>query len=405
MNFTESIITALNSLTANKLRSLLTMLGIIIGVAAVITMIAIGEGSQQAVMNRIQALGSNLLFVSPGSSRSGGSMVRTAGSSQTMTVDDVPAILESSPAILAAVPEVTRNAQVKYENRNWNSRVVGTVPDYETVRNFPVTLGRYFTHAEERAAAKVAIIGTAVAENLFLGDNPIDKVVRINGSAFQVIGILEPKGQSGWNNPDEQIIVPLKTAQFRLFGIDYLNQITVQVASQEVSDSAFYAIERTLRKKHKLRVDQDNDFSIRNQADLIATFQETQETFTFLLAGIAAVSLLVGGIGIMNIMIVSVTERTKEIGIRKAIGAQRRDIMWQFLIESVFLSVFGGILGILVGIGLSFSIATYGNLNTIISPQSIYVSFFFASFVGVSFGLYPAWKAATSNVIDALRYE
>ncbi len=405
MNFTESVLTALMALAANKLRSLLTMLGIIIGVAAVITMIAIGEGSQQAVMDRIQAMGSNLLFVSPGSSRSGGSFVRTSGTSQTMTLEDVTAIVESSPAIIAAVPEVSRTAQVKYENRNWNSRIVGTVPEYETVRNFPVTLGRYFTHAEERAAAKLALIGTAVAENLFVGDNPIGKTVRINGSAFQVIGILESKGQSGWNNPDEQIIVPLKTAQYRLFGIEYLNQITVQVADQNLSDSAFFAIERTLRKKHKLRVDQDNDFSIRNQADLISTFQETQETFTFLLAGIAAVSLLVGGIGIMNIMIVSVTERTKEIGIRKAIGARQRDIMWQFLIESVFMSVFGGILGILVGIGLSYSITAYGNLNTIISPQSIYVSFLFASFVGISFGLYPAWKAAMSNVIDALRYE
>ena len=405
MNFKESFFTALSALLANKLRSLLTMLGIIIGVAAVITMIAIGEGSQQAVMQRIQSLGSNLLFVSPGASRGGPGMVMQSGTSQRLRMEDVEAIERGSTALVALIPELNRQAQVKYENRNWNTRIVGTVPEYEHVRNFAAAYGRYFTHAEERSASKVAVIGANIVENLFPSGDPLGKSIRIQGSSFEVIGILEAKGQSGFNNPDDQVIVPLTTAQRRLFGIDFLSQITAQVLDPARSDTAFYDIERLLRKKHKLRPEQDNDFSIRNQADLIQTFQETQATFTFLLAGIAAVSLLVGGIGIMNIMIVSVTERTREIGIRKAIGARRRDVMTQFLIESVVMSVVGGMMGILVGISASYLITAYGNMNPIISPDSIIVSFAFASLVGIFFGLYPAWKAAQSNVIDALRYE
>lgn len=405
MNFRESFITALSALFANKLRSLLTMLGIIIGVAAVITMIAIGEGSQQAVMERIQSLGSNLLFISPGASRGGPGMVVQTGTSQRLRMEDVEAIADGTNSILALVPELNRQAQVKYQNRNWNTRIIGTVPEYEHVRNFAAIQGRYFTHAEEKAATKVAVIGFNVVESLFPNEDPLGKTIRIQGSSFEVIGILESKGQSGFNNPDDQIIVPLTTAQRRLFGVDFLSQVTAQVADAARSDTAFYAIEQILRKKHKLRPEQDNDFSIRNQADIIQTFQETQATFTFLLAGIAAVSLLVGGIGIMNIMIVSVTERTREIGIRKAIGARKRDVMTQFLIESIVMSVVGGIMGIVVGVGASILITEYGNMNPVISVNSILMSFLFASFVGIFFGLYPAWKAAQSNVIDALRYE
>ncbi len=405
MNFRESFLTALSALFANKLRALLTMLGIIIGVAAVITMIAIGEGSQQAVMERIQSLGSNLLFISPGASRGGPGMVVQTGTSQRLRMEDVEAISAGTTAIVALVPELNRQAQVKYENRNWNTRIVGTVPEYEHVRNFSTVSGRYFTHAEEKAAAKVAVLGFNLVESLFPNEDPVGKTIRIQGSSFEVIGVLESKGQSGFNNPDDQIIVPLTTAQRRLFGVDFLSQVTAQVLDPARSDTAFYDIERVLRKKHKLRPEQDNDFSIRNQADIIQTFQETQATFTFLLAGNAAVSLLVGGIGIMNIMIVSVTERTKEIGIRKAIGARRRDVLSQFLIESVVMSVVGGILGIVIGVVASVLISTYGNMNPVISLDSIVVSFVFASLVGIFFGLYPAWKAAQSNVIDALRYE
>ncbi len=405
MNFRESLLTALSALFANKLRALLTMLGIIIGVAAVITMIAIGEGAQKAVIERIQSLGSNLLFISPGAQRGGGMVVVQFGTSVRLKNSDAQAILARVEAVEAVVPEFSRNAQVKYGNRNWSARIVGTTPEYETVRNFGVVAGRYFTHSEERGVAKVCVLGYNVVENLFPDSDPLGKTIRIAGQSFEVIGILESKGQSGWQNPDDQIIIPLSTAQRRMFGVDYLSQITAKVLDDKLMYKAFLDIERILRREHKLREDQDNDFTIRNQADIITTFQETQQTFTFLLAGIAAVSLLVGGIGIMNIMIVSVTERTKEIGIRKAIGARRRDIMWQFLIESVVMSVVGGCIGIATGVVASYLITTYGNLTPLISINSIVVSFIFASLVGVFFGMYPAWKAAMANVIDALRYE
>ncbi len=405
MNFKESLLTALAALFANKLRALLTMLGIIIGVAAVITMIAIGEGSQQAVMQRIQSLGSNLIFISPGAFRGGGGVVVQFGTSVRLVNADAEAIAEQADGIEAVIPELSRNAQVKYENRNWQTRIVGTLPEYETVRNFPTISGRFFTNAEERASAKVAVIGATIVENLFEGADPVGLSFRIAGQSFTVVGVLETKGQSGFQNPDDQILVPLSTAQRRIFGVDYLSQITVKVPAAGQDEAAFFDIERILRRTHKLREDQDNDFTIRNQADLISTFQETQQTFTFLLAGIAAVSLLVGGIGIMNIMIVSVTERTKEIGIRKAIGARRRDILWQFLIESVVMSVLGGCIGIIMGVTAALLLSKYGNLTPVVSLNSITMSFLFASFVGIFFGIYPAWKAAMSNVIDALRYE
>ena len=405
MNLRESFLSALGALVANKLRSLLTMLGIIIGVAAVITMIAIGEGSQKAIIERIQALGSNLLFISPGAQRGGGAVVIQFGTSVRMKNSDAEAIAGKAEGIEAVVPELSRQAQLKYENRNWYSRVIGTTPEYEYARNVKAVIGRYFTHAEERGVAKVCLLGSTVVENLSVGGDMIGKSVRIAGQSFQVVGVLETKGQSGFQNSDDQVIIPLSSAQRRVFGVDYLSQITAKVRGDKMMDVAFYDIERVLRREHKLRQDQDNDFTIRNQADLISTFQDTQKTFTFLLAGIAAVSLLVGGIGIMNIMIVSVTERTREIGLRKAVGARKRDILSQFLIEAVVMSIAGGCVGIGAGVLASYIITTYGNLSSIISYNSILLSFTFAALVGVFFGMYPAWKAAQSNVIDALRYE
>ena len=405
MNLRESFLSALGALVANKLRSLLTMLGIIIGVAAVITMIAIGEGSQKAIIERIQALGSNLLFISPGAQRGGGAVVIQFGTSVRMKDSDAEAIAGKAEGIEAVVPELSRQAQLKFENRNWYSRVIGTTPEYEYARNVKAVIGRYFTHAEERGVAKVCLLGSTVVENLSVGGDMIGKSVRIAGQSFQVVGVLETKGQSGFQNSDDQVIIPLSSAQRRVFGVDYLSQITAKVRGDKMMDVAFYDIERVLRREHKLRQDQDNDFTIRNQADLISTFQDTQKTFTFLLAGIAAVSLLVGGIGIMNIMIVSVTERTREIGLRKAVGARKRDILSQFLIEAVVMSIAGGCVGIGAGVLASYIITTYGNLSSIISYNSILLSFTFAALVGVFFGMYPAWKAAQSNVIDALRYE
>jgi len=400
----ESFNTALSSLWANKLRSLLTMLGIIIGVGAVITMIGLGEGAQRSVQERLEAMGSNLLTVQPGAARGGGGAVRTGGTAR-LYVSDADAIFERADFIDAVIPEMTRNQQVQYLNRNWEARVVGTSPYYAEVRNHRPVDGRFFTDSEDRAAAKVAVLGSAIATELYGRGSAVGETIRIGGERFQVIGVLEEKGTGGWRNPDEQVYIPLMTAQRRLFGRDHLSNITVQVASKELMEPATFEVERVLRREHRLRPDQDNDFRIRNQADLIETFQDTQRTFSFLLAGIAGVSLIVGGIGIMNIMIVSVTERTREIGIRKAVGARRRDVLMQFLLEAVMLSIIGGILGIAGGIFASDMLARFAGWNTIVLVEAVIISFLFAAAIGIFFGIYPAQKAAKQNVIDSLRYE
>lgn len=400
----ESFHAALASLWANKLRSLLTMLGIIIGVGAVITMIGLGEGAQRSVQERLQAMGSNLLTVSPGAARGGGGAVRVAGTARLYT-SDADAILERVEFVEAVVPEMSRNMQVQYLNRNWNARVVGTTAIYPTIRNHLPVDGRFFTDSEDRAAAKVAVLGSAIAAQLYDRSSPVGETIRIGGQRFQVIGVLEEKGMAGWNNPDEQVFIPLLTAQRRLMGRDHLTSIVVQVRDQQFMDIATIEVERVLRREHRLRPDQDNDFRIFNQADLITTFQETQRTFAFLLAGIAGVSLIVGGIGIMNIMIVSVTERTREIGIRKAVGARRRDILLQFMLEAVMLSIIGGIIGIGAGMFASDMLARFAGWNTVILLEAILLSFLFAAAIGIFFGIYPAQKAAKQNVIESLRYE
>jgi putative ABC transport system permease protein len=406
MDLREGVSVAFDSVLANKTRAILTMLGIIIGVGSVITMVALGEGAQKAVTERIQALGSNLLFVESGSSRSGHVMA-AVGTSIRLTRKDVEAVQAQCDDIIAVVPEFRRGAQVKAGNRNWNTRIVGTTPNYGEVRNVNALTGRYFTPQEEAARSRVCLIGTTVRDNLFdPGEDPIGKTLRISRMNFQIIGVLETKGQSGgWMNPDDQVLIPLATAQMRLFGVDYINSSALQVADAALMESAFYEVERVLRREHRLRDNQDNDFQIRNQADIIATFEETSKTFTTLLAGIAGVSLIVGGIGIMNIMLVSVTERTREIGVRKAVGAKRRDIMIQFLMEALAISLLGGLVGVLTGVGVSHLMARFAGWNTLISFESIGVSFAFAAAVGIIFGLYPAQRAARQDAIVALRYE
>lgn len=400
----ESFFTALAALWANKLRSLLTMLGIIIGVGAVITMIGLGEGAQRSVQERLESMGSNLLTVHPGAARGGGGAV-LAGGTARLFVSDADAIAERAQHVVAVIPEMSRNLQVQYHNRNWNARVVGTTPLYPEVRNHLAVNGRFFTDSEDRAAAKVAVLGSAIATELYGRGSAVGETIRIAGERFQVIGVLEEKGTSGWNNPDEQVFIPLMTAQRRLLGRDHLSNITIQVNAQENMEIATIDVERILRREHRLRPEQDNDFRIRNQADLISTFQDTQRTFSFLLAGIAGVSLIVGGIGIMNIMIVSVTERTREIGIRKAVGARRRDVLMQFLLEAIMLSIIGGIIGILTGLFASDMLARFAGWNTVILVEAIVVSFVFATAIGIFFGIYPAQKAAKQNVIESLRYE
>ena len=406
MDFREGIGVAFTAVVANKMRSALTMLGIIIGVGAVVTVVALGKGSEQAVKERIQALGSNLLFVGPGSSRSG-MVFMGAGSSVKLTRKDVDALQDQCPEIVAVVPEFSRSTQVKYGNKNTNTRITGTTANYGEVRNVAAVQGRYFTEQEEMTRARVCLIGSTVRDNLFdPGEDPIGKTLRISRMNFQVIGVLETKGQSGgWMNPDDQILIPLATAQMRLFGVDHISNSAVQVADASVMDKVFYDIERIMRRQHRLRDTQDNDFSIRNQADIIATFQETSQTLSTLLVGIAVISLLVGGIGIMNIMLVSVTERTREIGVRKAVGARRRDITVQFLLEALTLSVLGGTIGVLAGLLASFLLERFAGWNMMVAPESIVVSFLFSAAVGIIFGLYPARKAALQNTIVALRYE
>ena len=400
----EIIQVALAAIRANKLRSFLTMLGIIIGVGAVITMVALGTGAQKAVQDRIQALGSNLLTLYPGQNFRGGIAITERVS---LTMDDADALARSARHISNVVPELTRNLQVKRGNTNINVSVTGTTPDWVPVKNFELVAGRMFTSGDNEGRRRYAVLGGAIPAMLNI--NPIAAIgteIQIRGIPFEVIGVLAEKGSQGsWMNPDEQIIIPLQTARYRILGTDRLRSITVKVAGEDRMNLAMMEIERVLRREHKIRPGMDNDFQIRNQADILATFQQTTQTFTFLLAGIAAVSLLVGGIGIMNIMLVSVTERTREIGVRKALGATRFNILFQFLVEALVLCLAGGALGVLFGSGGAILLSKLAHWNTSISPFSIVLAFVFSSFVGLFFGIWPARRAARLDPIVALRYE
>ena len=405
MNVSESFMSAIVSLRANLMRSLLTMLGVIIGVGAVITTVALGEGAQVSVKENLQKLGTNLLFVRPGSQKSGGVVIST-GSSITLTEEDAIAIKEKAKYVELLSPESRRGVQAKFGNKNWNTTVVGVYPEYETVRNATLSAGRFFNQTDNKTMNAVCVIGSTVAQNLFeRGANPIGQTIRINNIGFQVIGVLEEKGSSSWQNPDDQILAPLNTVQKRLAGVSWISGITIKVISEDKMNDALVEVEQILRKQHRLRSDQDNDFTIRNQSDLVSAFSETSKILAFLLTSVAIVSLIVGGIGIMNIMLVTVTERTREIGIRKAIGAKKRDILLQFLIESTVLALLGGLIGILLGIGISELLGSVSTFRTVISLEPIVVSFLFSGLVGIFFGLYPAQKAASSNAIEALRYE
>ncbi len=400
----EIFTVALGAIRANKLRSLLTMLGIVIGVAAVITMVALGTGARQAVQAQIEALGTNLLSVYPGQSRFHGV---ASANRVSLTTDDYEALARDATWLEAVVPEISRNTQVKYGNQNINVSVVGTTANYVSVNNYKVFAGKPFTAGDDAARRRVAVLGNSVPEMLGAnGAAMIGQQVGIGGSNYEIVAVLDTKGaQMSWRNPDEQILIPLQTAQFRMFGSDRLNSITVEVGHPDSVRLAMIDIERVLRREHQIRPGGDNDFQIRNRAEFLATFEETTQTFTFLLGGIAAVSLLVGGIGIMNIMLVSVTERTREIGVRMALGATRQNILMQFLVESVVLCVMGGILGILVGSGGAIALSTLANWNTLISAPAIVLAFAFSAVVGVFFGLWPARRASLLDPIVALRYE
>jgi putative ABC transport system permease protein len=399
----EIITVALEALRANKLRSLLTMLGIIIGVGAVITMIALGSGAQKSVQDRIQALGPTLLSVNPGQSFNRG----VASSSRvSLTLDDDTALANNARYVTAVVPELSSNLQVELGDQNINVNVVGTTPDYVPVHTYTVTVGRMFTAGDDAARRRVAVLGASVPTMLNSNrDAMIGQQILIRSISFEIIGVLSEKGAQGFSNPDEQILIPLQTARYRVMGTDRLRNIAVQARDVESMNLAMIEIERVLRRQHKIRPGQDNDFQIRNQTDILATLQQTTDTFKYLLAGIAAVSLLVGGIGIMNIMLVSVTERTREIGVRKALGATRFNILFQFLVEALVLCLLGGLIGVLLGTFGAIVISWIAHWNTLISPLAIVLAFVFSAAVGLFFGIWPARRAASLDPIVALRYE
>jgi putative ABC transport system permease protein len=398
---------ALRALRVNKMRSALTMLGIIIGVGAVIAMLAVGTGASEQISAQIASMGSNLLMVVPGSSSAGG--VRMGGGTQqTLTFGDAEAIT-GCPSVSDVAPVHSGSAQIVYGNMNWSTGVQGTTPAMLNVRDWPVAAGRSFTDDDVRSATKVALIGQTVVESLFGGIDPIDQVVRIKKIPFRVVGVLETKGQTpGGQDQDDTILVPLTTAQKKLFGTSFpgmVRIIMVKAKNAKALETAEPEIRDLLRQRHHLTSRQEDDFTVRNLTQMMQVTEQSSRVMTLLLGAIASVSLVVGGIGIMNIMLVSVTERTREIGIRMAIGAKTWDIRLQFIMEAIILSLAGGIIGIILGVGGSLILSFAAGWTTSVSPLAAALAFVFSGLVGVFFGFYPAYKASLLNPIDALRYE
>jgi putative ABC transport system permease protein len=420
MGLFGSIRVALRALGANKLRTTLTLLGIVIGVAAVIALMSIGRGAQAQVTAQIQSLGTNLLFIRPGSTTSGG--VRTgAGQAPTLTLDDADAIA-TLPSVVATAPEINGNGQLLASGQNWGTRIIGVTADYANVRNTAVADGDWIQQQQVDGRSTVVVLGATVAQQLFGDMDPVGQTVRISvnsrtGSNFRVVGVTAPKGGSGLGSADDQVFVPITTLQARLFaqrtarGASNVNTINVQVADEKQIDQTVTEIGDLLRERHKVVQD---DFTIQSQEDQLQTFSQITGTFTLLLGAIAGISLVVGGIGIMNIMLVSVTERTREIGIRKAVGARRRDILAQFLVESLVVGVLGGGIGIALGAGLAQLISLVkipgsggatSSLQTQVAPDAVLLAFTVSAAIGLFFGLYPATRAARLHPIQALRYE
>src|ERR1700690_4001499 len=405
MDFMNTFRLALRALSRNKMRSALTMLGIVIGVGAVIAGVSIGQGANYKVQQGIQAMGTNAVFIAAGSNRAGG--VRQGyGGVKTLTMDDLNAILREVPIIKQAAPSVNTRQQVVYGNQNWNTSITGTTPNYFDIRTWPVQAGSVFSDEEVDLAANVCVIGTTVAKILFLDEDPIGKTIRIGNLPFRVDGVLESKGQSVvGQDQDDVIFAPYTTVQRKISGITWLQFINASAVSQEASVASVAPITSLLRERHRIRAGDDADFLIRTQSDIADLANQTQSVMTMLLGGIASVSLVVGGIGIMNIMLVSVTERTREIGVRMAVGATEADVRMQFLVEAVTLSMMGGAIGIIFGLGGSGLIRNLLTWPTLISGKAIVAAVIFSAAVGIFFGYYPAQKAAQLDPIEALRYE
>ncbi len=396
---------SLRALGRNKLRAFLTMLGIIIGVGAVIAMVAIGEGAKRRVQEQIASLGTNLLVVLPGTLTMGGARTGSGGV-QSLVDSDAKAIMDEIPLVSQAAPVVRAVQQVIGGDQNWSTTIQGVAPEFQQIRAWAVVQGRFVSQADVDSTAKVALLGQTVAYNLFGGESPIDEIVRIKKIPFRVIGVLGSKGQTGYGtDQDDVVMIPYTTMQKRVLGVTYVHQIVVSAVSAEKTNEAKEQIAAILRQRHRISPGRDDDFFIRNLSDIAEAASNSATVMAILLGSIASVSLLVGGIGIMNIMLVSVTERTREIGIRMAVGARSRDIMLQFLVEAVVMAASGGTIGILLGIGSSTLLSRLAEWPTLISPGIVALAFFFSGAVGVFFGFYPAQKAAHLDPIDALRYE
>jgi putative ABC transport system permease protein len=406
----QSIRIALRSLRVNKLRSALTMLGIIIGVGAVIAMVAVGAGATARVAEQIQSLGSNLIIVLSGSINTGGVRIGQ-GSQLTITEDDSAAIAREIPAVQVSAPSVRGGAQVVFGNLNWSTGVQGVTADYFEARDWMVVAGRPIGPEDVDGATKVVLLGQTTAQNLFGDADPLGQIIRIKKVPFTVIGLLDRKGQNSWGqDQDDIVLIPLSTAKKKVLGKSNSNPRAVQAISVKVRPDEDIAeaeaqLRELLRQRHRLQPYQDDDFTVRNLSEILQTQEASSKVMTYLLAAIASVSLLVGGIGIMNIMLVSVTERTREIGLRMAVGARGRDILSQFLIEAVTLSLIGGVIGIAAGVGGAEALSYFAEWRTLVAPQAIGLAFGFAAAVGVFFGFYPARKAARLDPIEALRYE
>jgi len=407
MDYQELVSESFTTLTLNKVRTGLAMLGVIIGIGSVIALMSLGQASQKSVQNQIKSLGSNLLTVMPGAQKSGG--IRGArGEMTTLTYDDAEAIKNSSKltAIKNVAAEYRGKAQVVAGRNNTNTQVLGVTPEYAQIRNITLSTGSFISNTNLIGMSKVAVLGSQTAEDLFgEGVSPIGKTIRINGISFNVIGVTESKGGSGPMNQDDRVYIPLTTAQKLLFGVDHLSSIYIEAVSEDTMSQAREEVGYFLLERHRIKDPYQADFSIMSQEDILGTATEVTGTFTTLLSGIAAISLVVGGIGIMNIMLVTVTERTREIGLRKALGAKKKWITLQFLLEAVIITFAGGLIGIIVGAGVSFLVSRSMGLPPTLSLSSILLAFGVSTGVGVLFGWYPAQKAANLQPIDALRYE